>query len=75
MVVAVPGVGFDWEGVVGVGCPLVMAVDYLDVFENIRRVHYWVFGAPDMRHVAPVVRSWADVSYYVLKIKRNQITI
>ena len=54
-VVAVPWIGLDGKGIGSVGGALMVSVNYLDVFENIRRVHLGIFGAPDMRHIAPVV--------------------
>ena len=55
-IVAVPGIALYREGVGGVGCALVVAMNHLDVLELIAgildsRVRLRV----DMRHVAPVV--------------------
>lgn len=57
LVVAVPWIGFHREGIGGIRGAFMVSVNYFDVFENIRSVHLWIFSAPDMRHIAPVVRS------------------
>ena len=57
LVVAVPWIGLHGEGIGGIWGAFMVPVNYLDVCENIRIVHFWIFSTPDMRHIAPVVRS------------------
>lgn len=55
-VVAVPWIGLHGESVGGIRGAFMMAVNDLDVCENIGFVlHLWIFSAPDMRHVAPII--------------------
>ena len=56
-VVAVPWVSLDWKGIGGVGSALMVSMNYLHVFELIRRVYYWILVTSDMGHIAPIVRS------------------
>lgn len=72
LVITVPLVDLDWESIGGVRSALMVSVNYFDVFENIRRVHFWIFSGSDMRHIAPVVRSWVKVSYKFLFKKQEE---
>ena len=57
LVVAVPWVRFDREGVCSVRRTLVMAMDDFNVLQLEGRIDSRILGRSDMRHVAPVVCS------------------
>lgn len=75
LVIAVPWVSLYREGIGGIRSAFMVPVNYLDVCENIRRVHLWIFGPPDVGHVAPVVRPSVKISKRILKGERYYNTV